>query len=108
MAQQVIVTLTDDIDPDQTADKTVTFALDGKAFEIDLSSENIDRLHEALAVFIEHGRPVKTEKATKPGAKPKADREQTQAVRDWGRAHGFTVSDRGRIPAEVLAAYNAA
>ena len=36
-----------------------------------------------------------------------ADREQNRAIRDWARAQGMKVSDRGRIPADVLQAYQA-
>jgi hypothetical protein len=109
MAQQTIITLTDDIDPEQTADKTVTFALDGRAYEIDLSSEHIDDLHEALSVFIEHARPVSGKaRATRPGRGARTDREQSRATREWARANDYEVRDRGRIPADVLDAYQAA
>jgi hypothetical protein len=30
------------------------------------------------------------------------------AIREWARAHGHTVSDRGRIPAKIIADYEAA
>ena len=40
------------------------------------------------------------------GRKPSADREQSQAIREWARKRGLKVSDRGRIPGEVLDAYH--
>jgi hypothetical protein len=55
MAQTVIVQLTDDIDGGE-ADETVTFALNGRTYEIDLSTKNADRLREAFAPFIEKAR----------------------------------------------------
>jgi len=109
MATQTIITITDDLDQTSEADKTVTFGLEGKTWEIDLSSAHIDELNDALAVYIEHGRPVTSTKVRPTtGRATKADREQTQAIREWGRANGYTVSDRGRIPATLLEAYNAA
>lgn len=36
---------------------------------------------------------------------PSAD---TKAIREWARANGYDVSDRGRIPADVMDAYSAA
>ena len=55
MAQQTTVRFIDDIDGSDAVG-TVTFSLDNRAYEIDLSDENTDKLHEALAPFIEHGR----------------------------------------------------
>lgn len=55
MAQTVIVQLTDDIDGGE-ADETISFALNGEDYEIDLSAENAERLRDAFAPFIEKGR----------------------------------------------------
>jgi hypothetical protein len=112
MAKQEIVTFVDDLDGTE-AQGTVTFALENRAYEIDLSDENTDKLHEALAPFIEHAR--KASKAagaaqaapTRKGARTPVDREQTAAIRTWARENGHTVNDRGRIPAKVVEAYNA-
>ncbi|WP_020496180.1 histone-like nucleoid-structuring protein Lsr2 [Sciscionella marina] len=111
MAQQVTYSLVDDLDGSD-ADQTVEFGLDGAIYEIDLSEENADRLRETLADFIEsarrsggrarRGRAGSGAKANKVAA----DREQNQAIRDWARKNGFQVSERGRIPAEVLEAYH--
>ena len=56
MAQQTTVRFVDDLDGSEAVGVTVTFALDNRTYEIDLSDENTDKLHEALAPFIEHGR----------------------------------------------------
>jgi hypothetical protein len=40
------------------------------------------------------------------GGRASVDREQNAAIREWARKNGFNVSDRGRIPAEVLDAYH--
>jgi hypothetical protein len=55
MAQTVIVKLTDDFDGGE-ADETISFALNGENYEIDLSAKNAARLREAFAPFIEKGR----------------------------------------------------
>ncbi|MFC5286812.1 Lsr2 family protein [Actinokineospora guangxiensis] len=112
MAQKVTVSLVDDIDGSE-AEESVEFAIDGATYQIDLSSKNADRLRSALADFVDHarrsgGRKRPAGKAT-AGRAPRtasADREQNQAIREWARKQGMKVSDRGRIPSEVLDAYN--
>ncbi|HVV25308.1 MAG TPA: Lsr2 family protein [Pseudonocardiaceae bacterium] len=112
MAQKVTVTLVDDLDG-STAEETVEFGLDGASYTIDLSGDNAGRLRGALEEYVEHARRAGGRKrgAGRPsaGRAPRtasADREQNQAIRDWARKQGMKVSDRGRIPAEVLEAYH--
>lgn len=108
MAQVVTRELIDDIDA-TLADRTFSFAIEGRAFHIDLSVANIAAFHEAVAQFVDKARPVgKVTPVAKGGGNGRArtDREQTQAIRRWARDHGYNVSDRGRVPAGVLAAYN--
>ncbi|MCW0214167.1 MAG: Lsr2 family protein [Pseudonocardia sp.] len=112
MAQIREIRLIDDIDG-ESADETVEFGIDGKSYEIDLSTANADKLRDALANYVGAARKavVSRRKATAsnsgPAArKPAIDREQNQAIRDWARKRGMKVSDRGRIPAEVLEAYH--
>jgi hypothetical protein len=57
MAQQTTVRFVDDLDGSEAVG-TVRFSLENRAFEIDLSDENTDKLHEALAPFIEHARQI--------------------------------------------------
>jgi Lsr2 len=110
MAKKVQVTLVDDIDS-STAAETVSFGLDGAAYEIDLSKSNAKKLREALSVYVGSARRVS--RSGRPAARSsrstaRAGREQTQAIREWARANGYAVSDRGRVPATVLEAYNTA
>jgi hypothetical protein len=110
MAREVVTHLVDDV-TGEPADETVTFGLDGKTFEIDLSEANAKELRASLAGYIESARRVrdgKTGAATRRTTAPRADRAQTQAVRDWARRNGHTIADRGRIPAAVVEAFNAA
>ncbi|MDQ1374778.1 MAG: hypothetical protein QOJ09_2116 [Actinomycetota bacterium] len=110
MAQKVTVSLIDDLDGDR-AEETVEFGLDGKTYEIDLSSSNADKLRDALSGYVAAARKAgRRRSGGAPGAAPVrragVDREQNQAIREWARKRGMKVSDRGRIPAEVLDAYH--
>lgn len=111
MAQKVTVQLVDDVDGSQ-ADSTVEFALDGVNYQIDMSVDNAAKLRDALASFVANarktgGRKRSGNKPGKPsGAPTQADRERNQAIREWAREQGMQVSDRGRIPAEIVEAYD--
>lgn len=108
MAQKVQVVLVDDLDGGQ-ADETVSFALDGVSYEIDLSAQNAAALRDAFATWVGHGRRVggrSRSTARRPGS-ARASSGQSQEIREWARANGYTVNERGRIPAEVKAAYDA-
>jgi len=108
MAQKVTVSLVDDLSGSQ-ADETVSFGLDGKSYEIDLSSKNADKLRGALADYVAAARrPGGGRKASAASAarRPAVDREQNQAIREWARGKGMKVNDRGRIPSEVVEAYH--
>ena len=111
MAQKVQVVLLDDVDGGEAAE-TVSFGLDGVSYEIDLSAANAGRLRDSLAEWIGHARRIGGRATTSrrrgaaQSSSPRAN--DTGAVREWARGHGFTVSDRGRISAEVRAAYDKA
>lgn len=112
MAQKVTVTLVDDLDGTE-AEETVEFGLDGASYQIDLSEDNAERLRDALSEYVEHARRsggrkrgVVNRPAGRPARTASADREQNQAIRQWARKQGMKVSDRGRIPSEVIDAYN--
>jgi hypothetical protein len=109
MAQIREVRLIDDLDG-EAADETIEFGIDGKNYEIDLSKANAGKLRDALASYVAAARRSggRRRGGTSGGAarRPSIDREQNQAIRDWARKRGMKVSDRGRIPAEVLEAYH--
>lgn len=113
MAQKI--TLVDDIDgtPIESGDGgTVRFGIEGTNYEIDLGPDNIAQLHSALEKFISNGRRqqlgARSGAAATTGPAPKSDPKHLKAIREWANANGYQVSDRGRIPAEVQAAYRAA
>ncbi|MFY1632752.1 histone-like nucleoid-structuring protein Lsr2 [Solwaraspora sp. WMMB335] len=110
MAKKVITLLTDDLDGSE-ADRTVEFSLDGVSYTIDLSEKNAGKLRKALDAYIAAGTRVSRSAATARGrggfaAPARSDREQNRAIREWAAKNGYTVSERGRIPANVIAAYH--
>ena len=111
MAQKVQVLLVDDVDGG-TADETVTFALDGVSYEIDLTSAHAADLRDAFGSWVGHARKVGGRPAGRSAVRGRrtasAASGEATAIREWARANGHDVSERGRISAEVRAAYAAA
>jgi nucleoid-associated protein Lsr2 len=106
MAQRVQIILEDDYDGG-TADETVSFALDGTEYEIDLSSKNASNLRDAFSPWLGHAR--KTGGRRKRGTTAKAPASSsTSDIRAWAQANGHDVSSRGRVSAEVREAYEKA
>lgn len=110
MARETITRLIDDLDHGD-ADETVTFGLDGVHYEIDLSSRNAAKLRQLLQPYLEAGK--KTDRGGAQTAAPRRrraqplDREQNRAIREWARSKGKKISDRGRIPEEIVTEYHA-
>jgi Lsr2 len=108
MAQHVQVVLVDDLDGGK-ASETVSFALDGVSYEIDLSDKNAAKLRDALSNWVGHARRAGGRSGARRGrARAAAGGGDLTAMREWGRKNGFKVSDRGRISAELQAAYRKA
>ncbi len=108
MAQKVQVILVDDVNGGD-AQETVTFGLDGVSYEIDLNAKNAAALRDALATWVGHGRRASGRTSTPRRSSGRSTSgTDTAAVREWARKNGHAVSDRGRISAEVTAAYQAA
>jgi hypothetical protein len=110
MAQKML--LIDDIDGSD-ADSTVTIALNGVAFEVDLSEKNIDKLNDLLAPYFEAGRQVSGRRGPATSSAPaKSTRSRSAvdngAIRAWAKEQGIEVSERGRISNDVIEQYNAA
>ncbi|HWD04419.1 MAG TPA: Lsr2 family protein [Amycolatopsis sp.] len=105
MAQKVFVEMVDDLDG-STAGQTVPFGLDGVQYEIDLSDSNAETLRDNLAAYVAAARRTG---GRRPTPAPTAeDRERSRAVRSWAVDNGWAVSGRGRIPGEVVVAYEKA
>ncbi len=107
MVQKVTVTLEDDLDG-SPADGTTRFGLDGAEYEIDLSQKNADTLRTALAPFIGHARRVATGGPTRREGRTVPVRQRSADIRAWAKEHGIAISERGRIPANVVEQYEAA
>ncbi|MFD3537490.1 Lsr2 family protein [Streptomyces sp. NPDC058664] len=109
MAQKVQVHLVDDLDGGE-ADTTVTFALDGKTYEIDLTTANADKLRSLLEPYAKNGRRTGGRAAAVRHKQRTASSGASQSteIRAWARANGYSVNERGRVPAEVREAYEKA
>jgi Lsr2 len=106
MAQRITVALEDDLEGGP-ADETVRFGLGGAEYEIDLSTKNAAAFREQLAPFIEHARRSGRGQRRRPG-RTASSRERSADIRAWAKDQGITVSERGRIPANVAEQYDAA
>ena len=106
MAQQTTVTLTDDLDGGKAAE-TVTFGLDGRLYEIDLSKKNAAALRKALGEFTASARKVRAGRSAVKAVRAPA-RVDAKAVREWAQEQGIAVSARGRVPSDIVEQYQAA
>ncbi|MEB8327652.1 Lsr2 family protein [Dietzia kunjamensis] len=111
MAQQFQVRYIDDLDGTDLGEaaNTIIFAFEGREYSIDLSDDNAEAFRQAVTPYIEAGHRV-TGANTRPSRKNAraATSANTKAIREWARANGHDVSNRGRIPADVMDAYAAA
>jgi hypothetical protein len=106
MAKTVVVSVTDDIDGSEGAE-TVRFSFAGQSYEIDLGSKNRGKFKKNLQPFIDSGRRVGRQGPVRT-TRGRTSRKDSSAIRAWATAQGLAVSERGRIPAEVVAKYEAA
>jgi hypothetical protein len=112
MAKQVIHKLVDDLDGGDAAE-TVKFALDGVQYEIDLSASNADRLraifdpYTAAGAKAGRGAVQVGGRAARGRGSATVDREQNKMIRTWAKKEGRDISDRGRIPQEIIDEYHA-
>lgn len=118
MAQKVQVLLVCDLHDDEVeGSETVAFGLDGSSYEIDVCEEHAAQLRDAFAPYVGDARragraPAPTQRRPRSGARGAApasgDRQRVQEIREWARNNGHQVSERGRLSAAVVEAYEAA
>jgi len=117
MARRIVHQLVDDLDGtvlEAGEGETVLFSLDGVAYEIDLSDSNAAALRSALAPYLSAGRSISSSRATSSSAaaaqrkRRRPGQQDYSAIRDWAKSNGFAVSERGRVPASVIEAFDAA
>lgn len=108
MAQKITVTLTDDLDPNKTADETIEFSLDGHHYTIDLSAGNADKLRKTFAPWVDSASKVSGRNRGRKLNAPRntSNKDELNRIREWAVASGLKVSNRGRIPAGVVDAYH--
>jgi hypothetical protein len=110
MAQKVLTVLTDDIDGGE-ASQTITFAVDGVTYEIDVNDAHAGDLRGAFDYWIGYARKVSARGGVARVARRaggSSDKARLAAIREWARKNGKKVSDRGRIPASIVNEYDAA
>lgn len=116
MARRIVHQLVDDLDGtvlEVGEGETVLFSLDGTAYEIDVTDANATALRDALAPFIAAARPISSGRGVVASRASSGTRRRTgqtdySGIREWAKSNGFDVSERGRVPASVIEAYDAA
>ena len=109
MAQKTVVTVVCDLPHDGEVEgtETVSFAFDGTSYEIDVCATHAKDLREKFGKYVERARRVaggggggrRRRSRSGPG------RERSSEIRAWAKQHGHKVSERGRIPAAIIAEY---
>ena len=109
MAQKIQTLFIDDLDGSE-AEGTVRFGLDGTEYEIDLNAGHAQALRDALARYVRAARRATngTRRPALGGRKGSASGVDSTEVREWAKAQGIEVKDRGRVPAELVARFKAA
>jgi nucleoid-associated protein Lsr2 len=109
MAQKIQTLFIDDLDGSE-AEGTVRFVLDGTEYEIDLNAGHAQALRDALARYVQVARRAGggTRRRARGGRRASADGLNTTEVREWAKAQGIEVKDRGRVPAELVVKFKAA
>lgn len=101
MARKTVIT--DDLDPELDADATILFALDGECYEIDLANKNADPFREAFAKYLGVARQISVRDFARRAAGDAANGDYDPAVvREWAKQRGIKVSDKGRVPEDVV------
>lgn len=114
MARRIVHQLVDDLDDsvlEVGEGETVLFSLDGIAYEIDLSDANAAALRDAMAPYVSAARRISSARSAAPArsrARSTSSSRDLTAIREWAKANGHQVSERGRVAASVIDAYDAA
>jgi hypothetical protein len=109
VAQKIQTLFIDDLDG-STAEGTVRFGLDGTEYEIDLNARHAKELRDALARYVDAARQAggSARKPARGSRRGKAGGLNTTEVREWARAQGIEVKDRGRVPADLMVKFKSA
>lgn len=112
MAQRVQVDLVDDLNG-EVAQETVRFGVDGTEYEIDLTTENTEKLRSVLSEYVgvarksSAGRKGQSGRSGQRGTSTsRVKRDEVQKIRQWAQDNGHSLSSRGRVPQSIVDAYN--
>lgn len=115
MAERMVRQLIDDIDGSEIPDgsgERIEFSFRGVDYHIDLSTANVAKLEKAIKPYVDAAAKVRGSRGRRQkssgAASGPSSKEQLAAIRSWARKKGYDVSERGRIKAEVVEAFNAA
>ena len=106
------VQIIDDIDG-TPATTIIEFGVGSKNYVIDLSEQHADEFNKALAPYIEHARrarraPANKRKSRSSSEAARVKRQKNAQIRTWALENGVTVSKRGQLGQDTIAAYEAA
>jgi nucleoid-associated protein Lsr2 len=112
VAQKIQTLFIDDIDGG-AAEGTVRFALDGTEYEIDLNAKHSEELRSAIGKYVTHARKVgggarRAGRTAGRASRGAGSALNTTEIRNWAREQGYDIKDRGRVPADLVAKYQAA
>lgn len=111
MVRKLVEHMYDDLDGsalDRSDGRTVTFALEGVSYEIDLSHAHVEDLRGALAMYVNAGRKIRGGVETQDAARRQRGDERLTSIRAWANDNGYSVASKGRVPGHVVEAYDAA
>ena len=114
MAQRTQIVLIDDLDGTEITDgegQSITFSWSGVDYSIDLSKANADRFEKAIGPYLEKAQRVgvrKSRPSSSPSSRSAGSQVDTKAVRAWAASNSIQLSNRGRLPADVIERYKAA
>src|SRR4051794_30215980 len=111
MAQRTQVVLIDDLDGTEIEEggQSLSFSFNGTDYSIDLSEANAEKFEQVLTPYIDSAQRVGGRRSSRSSAAPKnTSAVDSKAVRAWAASNGIELSSRGRIPADVVAKYEAA
>jgi hypothetical protein len=109
VAQKVSVTFACDYDAREIPNGeqlTRAFSFDGRDYEIDLCEKHSQKFDESLGRFADKARRA-TSRMSRPKRRTAAHRQRSADIRSWAKRSGLEISERGRIPAQVIAKYEA-
>jgi hypothetical protein len=121
VAERIIRQVVDDLDHTELADgdgERVEFGFRGVAYHLDLSKTNVAKFEKALAPYIkaateaasveDESRPRRKATTRRSRSGKRSPKQDTAAIRTWANDNGYAVSQRGRIPSEVVEAFRSA